>query len=314
MEKCFFEALILLCILTALSGCKSPNRDDYISAKLLSKADFIQEEQFTFSLESLSAIDVRGEYVNDDSINQPSIMYAGIGAGGMLAQVVAHAAINSSLQDNALSERQIMANMQIEPISRLVLETKFQDFLGKYQDFYVSIDKADNKTIFLKPIYFVSQNLERLSLKMVVWSGKKNKGKRKQNWEYQNLIEVNSRVLNKDEIDKIISGQGKELLDALLMEMSQLALSSLQSEVTGVISQRLLDPSVKPATITIKTGETKEYIRGTIVEHSCRYTLIRNLRNWLIHYPTSQVLSPEVVGELTDYPKDHPAYCLTKAL
>lgn len=294
MEKRFFENLILLCILTAFSGCKSPNRDDYISAKLLSKADFIQAEQFTFSFESQPGIDVRGEYVNDDSINQPSMMYAGIGVGGMLAQVFAHAAINSSLQANALSERQVMANMQVEPISRLVLETKFEDLLGTYEDFYVPIDKADNKTIFLKPIYFVSQNLERLSLKMIVWSGKEKKG-RKQVWAYQNLIEVNSRVLSKDEIATVTSGQGKELLDTLLLEMSELALSSVLSEVTGAISKRLLDPSAKPATITVKTGDVKEYIRGTIVERGCSYTLIRNLRNWLIHYPTSQILSPKVV-------------------
>ncbi|KNC66933.1 hypothetical protein AC626_14055 [Pseudoalteromonas rubra] len=61
---------------------------------------------------------------------------------------------------------------------------------------------------------------------------------------------------------------------------------SLHDDLVGAHGNNTVQQTIK-----IKSGNRTQFIRGNIITKSCDYTVLKNLRKWIIHYPSSVVAS-----------------------
>ncbi|MCO7189647.1 MULTISPECIES: hypothetical protein [unclassified Pseudoalteromonas] len=276
--------IVLALGLTALSGCKSAKRDDYVAAVELNKGNYIAKHDVRLLLNPEMSADIRGRYSNNRSIEQGSMLYAAGTPASALAQVFAHAAINSSLQENKLSQQQTAANKEIQPFKDTIGEVSIGNLLSSdYLEKVVSSDVGDFNSVNVKPIFFVSGDLSHVSLKLVSWidaPGKTKKGAKR----YQNIIEVHAEPFSDEVIRQIRQGANQQQLKSKLSAMLNRAIKSLHDDLVGAHANMSVQQTIK-----IKSGNRTRFIRGNVIARSCDYTILKNLRKWIIHYPSSVV-------------------------
>ena len=274
--------ILILLLFTALTGCKSVKRDDYVRATLLPEQDLISATEFKFYLDTQLPIDIRGEYSHDRSIEGGNILYQGPPAAA-LAQLFTHAAIASSLKEEKLRAQQDKANEAILPLRNLANSIQIDSIIAE-NTFYSSELNPDNKKLVnVKPIFFADSTMKNLSLKLVAWIDlPKSKKAKKAKKMYQNIIEVHAKPLTEDERDVLLSDSSE--LTLRLQKLFNSAVMSVQRDVSGEYSS-----PVAQQTLHILEGKKKEFVRGEVLEKSCESVVVNNLRNWIIHYPSAKV-------------------------
>lgn len=277
--------IVLALGLTALSGCKSAKRDDYVAAVELNKSNYIAKHDVRLVLNPEMNADIRGLYSHNRSIEQGSMLYAGT-PGAALVQVFAHAAINSSLQENKLSQQQTAANKEIQSFRDTIGAVSIGTLLSAdYLEKVVSDEVENSSAVNVRPIFFVSGDLSHVSLKLVSWINVPGKPK-KNTKRYQNIIEVHAEPLSDEVIRQIREGSNKAQLRAKLSGILNRAIMSLHDDLVGAHGNNTVQQTIK-----IKSGNRTQFIRGNIIAKSCDYTVLKNLRKWIIHYPSSVVAS-----------------------
>jgi hypothetical protein len=274
--------VLILLLFTALTGCKSVKRDDYVQATLLPEQNLISATEFKFYLDTQLPIDIRGDYSHNRSIEGANMLYQGPPAAA-LAQLFTHAAIASSLKEEKLRAQQDEANEAILPLRNLANSIQLDSIIAE-NTFYSSELNPDNKKLVnVKPIFFADSTMTNLSLKLVAWIDlPKSKKSKKAKKMYQNIIEVHAKPLTKEERDILLSDSSE--LTLRLQKLFNSAVMSVQRDVSGEYSS-----PVAQQTLHILEGKKKEFVRGEVLEKSCESVVVKNLRNWIIHYPSAKV-------------------------
>ncbi|KZN67564.1 hypothetical protein [Pseudoalteromonas luteoviolacea] len=281
------KLLVSLVTIAALTGCKSPKRDDYVVAKSLNKDDVIEQSAFKFYLDTSAPVEIRGEYSHDRSIDGSQVLYYGT-PGAALVQVFSHAAINSSLKEQKLKEQQEEANRYIQPLIEASKQVTHVTLTQGMSDYLVrQLPVAGDKTVHVRPIFFSNQDMNKLSLKLIAWiekpkSSKTKSRKKLNNLMYQNIIEVHGSTWGDELATQLMEGQAdiSEQYEALFVR----AVDSLKKDLSGTY---VLTPPQQ--TLHIKKKNNKQFLRASVIEQSCEYVVIKNLRNWILHYPASYV-------------------------
>lgn len=282
--------LILFFALT-LAGCGStPYRDDYTKHVNLLATNYFNDTSFKFSFVKNQSVDLRGLYSQYDTVSASPVMYQG-GGGlvGMLAQIGAHSSIIQSQRSDILAKEQEKANMPILPLINISKNMSLIELLENNHSLNFTLDSEASNTINIKPIFFSNSDMTEFSLTSIVWLLDKKKGKRrKQKYQYKNLIRVYSQKLNEAQRKKLANGDNR-LLSNVLSSLLNTALFITKNELTGLYA-RVNNPM---QTFIIKNDSGTKVIRGSIVAEKCGYQIIQDLHSWFIAYP-----KPESSGSL----------------
>jgi len=274
--------VLILLLFTALTGCKSVKRDDYVRATLLPEQNLISATEFKFYLDTQLPIDIRGDYSHNRSIEGANMLYQGPPAAA-LAQLFTHAAIASSLKEEKLRAQQDEANEAILPLRNLANSIQLDSIIAENTFYSSELDPDNKKLVNVKPIFFADSTMTNLSLKLVAWIDlPKSKKSKKAKKMYQNIIEVHAKPLSKEERDVLLSDSSE--LTLRLQKLFNSAVMSVQRDVSGEYSS-----PVAQQTLHILEGKKKEFVRGEVLEKSCESVVVKNLRNWIIHYPSAKV-------------------------
>lgn len=279
---------LCLVIVTALTGCNSVKRDDFVVSTELSKSNLISEENFKFYLDPTLPVDVRGIYSHNRTIggSEQTALYYG-DAVMVLTQVLTHAAMNSSAMESKLKKQQQQANEKVKPLLSVVGQAKTETLLAEQSQWQSEMPEVGSNVVQVKPIFFSNQEMNRLSLKLVSWIDKKpTKYNKKDTKKYQNIIEIHERQLPEDVVNKIKLGQID--ITPYLKKLFNQALDTLKKDVAGAYAEKM-----KQKTFHILSGNKKVFVRGSIVEQSCDFVVLKNLRDWIIKYPADDLVNLE---------------------
>ena len=282
-------AVFLVCIF----GCGSvPKVDDYAQhVGLKSGFNGFENQLPIFKLVYNEPIDIRGKHSSDDSINANPILYQG-GAGvlGLFAQIATHAAINNAARNKKVSKAQIAANRFLEPLAVKIAEINIgdlADFSSKEYKIDSSLDSS-GLVVNIRPIFFVAQDFEYITLKNIVSITKNftkgsslRKRKSSNGFHYQNLIEVYSRKYSEDEKKSFTSLSESSFMIEELQRILHQSLSLAAREIKG----HYQNSTSKITTHTLKKNNSNLYIRGSQVDSLCQKIVIKNLRSWLVAIP-----------------------------
>lgn len=287
--------LVVLGLSIGLIACssKKPKTDDYLPHVATNSFFHQSPPPMSIRLPEQALIDMRGEYDPSNQVQSAQIMYSGAaGLGGMLVQVATHAAISDSQQDNKLSEQQIRANGVLQPIQPVYSTFTNKDLMFAHpQVSFNKVDSADTYIIENKPIYFLSQDARTLTLRNIVYISdpkqKPTSGKNKrQSSLYQNIVEVTAVSLNSDKPNNEWLADNGALLRKTLQELYVRSVDIAISDIHGKFNIVKADE-----TISFTQGKTQRTERGKLLQQECEYSLIRNLRGWLISVPSSAIQS-----------------------
>jgi hypothetical protein len=263
-----------------LSACASQKHDDYTKYQILETNLDYSKKNFVIQVDKKKSVDFRGIYNTDQSVEHGPIMYeGGAGAGGFLAQVLVHAAISSNMQNNKLSQQETQANKILSPF-KTTIENLSQESLIHESNLYHFEDNPDDNDIILtsNPIFFLSQDMTSITLKNIISAKQKNS----KNVIYDNLVEVISKELpSKEIIEKFNENKG-ESIKKMTRELYQHSLMLALSDLKGNY-----DTSETPhKNFRFKQGKKSRFERGASIEQNEDTSTIRNLRGWLISYPS----------------------------
>ncbi|TGE80008.1 hypothetical protein C7Y70_15060 [Pseudoalteromonas sp. KS88] len=266
-----------------LLGCNStPLRDDY-TQYVNGQDTAIKSEDFRFTFVNSQEFDIRGVYIKDSSIEGSNVMYSGAaGIAGMMAQIAAHAAASSALQDGKLAQQQLKANEAVAEFITLTNGFKNEDFIGEHEPYYS--DKLNHNTLYIKPIFFINENMNQVAVKAQVWINDKKTKSRKPLFKYRNLISITSKIITKEQRDSIFAGGAEELQSKfayLLGGVIELAKSELAFEFKS--------NKQKIASHVININGKNKLIRAKVVERNCQFTTFKNTRNWLLRYANESI-------------------------
>ncbi|WP_330959710.1 hypothetical protein [Photobacterium sp. 53610] len=269
-----------LLTLTAVSlvGCGStPYRDDYARYTNQLSNSTISESEFQFSFEDATFVDMRGVYLPDDSVDSTPMMYQG-GAGvvGLLAQVGTHSAIIQSQRTEKLAQEQEKANQKILPLIDVTKDIPLAELVGEYGTSLFQVAPEMTQTFRVKPIFFSNTDMNKLSLKSIVWLPNEDNT----DVTYKNLIQVYGPHLDESQRNAILNGDRKQLAQ-LLSSMLKGTIYIIKNELSG----KYTSAKSKQQTFLIENDAGVEAIRGAVIEEKCGYQIIKDIRSWYIAYP-----------------------------
>ena len=283
-----FKLSLILVVLSTilLSGCGSTIRQDgYV--KHVNKLDLkkINDEALEFHLPTTDAITLLALHKNDSTAAQTNMLYAGdAGLIGLIAQVGAHAAFVSSERSNKLIEAQEQANKAIKPLLNITKLNSITNLIGTESE-KIRFGEQNNgsNTFKIKPIFYSSQDMKSVFLKMIVWQELQTKKSKKNKYTYLNLIQVYGNPFSQIELDEITKGEDTILLSKLSEYLNQ-AMVLAEKDILGEYR------NVKKAskTFLITQGHKNKVIRGQLLEKGCKFSIVKNLNSWLISLPHNE--------------------------
>ena len=275
--------LILIIFALLLVGCGStPYRDDYAKHVNLMKNSYFNESNFKFSFVENPHVDLRGQYSRNDTANASPILYqGGAGLAGLLVQIGTHSTMVSAQRNEKLAIAQEQANQPILPLINITKDIALVDLIGEHKSQWTSLETIDAKIVRIKPIFFSNKDMTELSIKAIVWLPKQHKNSRKkQKFNYKNMIHIYGEKLNKLQQQKLIAGD-EEFLTLQLAALLKTAISIAKDDLTG----RYAKNKTRTKTFFIDNGSGKKVIRGAVVAEKCGYKVIQDLHSWFIALP-----------------------------
>ncbi len=280
-------------ILLGMVGCSgtSPYRDDYARhVNHAGKAPFTPDT-FRMAIAEAERLDLRATYDNDNTAGDSSMLYqGGPGAAGliaMVAQIGVHSSLVSSQREEKLAAIQNAANQHIIPLLDMSSTMSASELIGKEQSPWLATAE-DAQALLVKPIFFSSQDMSELSLKLVVWLPDPQGTKKRPN-HYKNLIQVFAEPLSDTEREKLKAGD-KTAFQQHLSNLLSVGLAMTHQATTGQYSQGAGNMQTYKIS---KQGKFK-VIRAAEVASTCHFTIVRDLHKWLIAIPKEKAnsLSP----------------------
>lgn len=269
-----------------LMGCaSSPHQGDLSKHVNVAKKETISETDLKFNIGTSYIVDMRGMHSNDDSVEGASVLYQG-GAGliGLLVQVGTHAAILQSQRSGKLSAQQEEANKKVLSLIDITNDISVLDLMGNYRSQATSLEQTDSNAINIEPVFYSNGEMNRLSLNLTAWSMlKEEKDGQDDAFKYKNLLKIHSPKLTESQSVALARGD-RLLISDLLSSLLQTALYITKNDVTGKYSE--LKKPVK--THHIESDSGRKVVRGSSLETKCGYQIIRDIRSWVIAYPSPE--------------------------
>lgn len=273
------RALIAALLFITLIGCVSaPYRDDY-TTHVNTRSESYDGIDLKFVLVDGSLVDMRGIYAKDDTASSSSIMYqGGAGLAGLLVQIGTHASIINSQRDQKLSAAQEKANGDISTLISLA-EGIDLSVLVEQADFRL-FDPADASAsatvVNIKPIFFASRAMDQVSLNTIVWIDAKGSSETDAP-TYQNLMQVFSPKLSEHQIERLANGD-KLLLSSIISSLLDTSLRIAKADLTGAYA----NVNAPDKTYLVEKHFGTKVVRGAVVDHTCGYAVIRDIRSWFV--------------------------------
>jgi hypothetical protein len=227
-------------------------------------------------------VDFRGAFDSSQAVEHAPMMYqGGAGAGVFLAQIFTHAAISSSMQKDKLSKQQVQANKVLAPIEKL-LKNLSQESLVHDSDLYTFFNESEsdgNIILTSLPIFFMSQDMASITLKHVVTVQQANQ----KGMLYQNVIEVISPVIATHDLNEELKKNGGMRLNKITKSLYEYSLSLALADLKGEYNNsESLQESFR-----FHQGNQLRFERGVSIKNDESNSVIRNLRGWLVAFPSS---------------------------
>ena len=293
--------LIALVTLLGVVGCSgtTPYRDDYARHVSHGITSPFNTESFRVVIAEGEQVDLRATYDNDNTVGDSSVLYqGGPGAAGliaMVAQIGVHSSLVSSQREEKLAAIQDAANQQIQPLLDIASTMTVAELIPASQSGWLAT--ADTVApLHIKPIFFSAQDMSEFGLKMVVWIPDP-KGTKKRPDKYKNLLQVIGEPVDEATLAQLKSGN-KQVLEQQLTGLLSIALEMAHKATTGQYPQ---NTSTMQTYKLEKNGKLKVF-RAAEVASTCQYTVVRDLRKWLIAMPKSQPASKTENATATQNP------------
>jgi len=251
--------------------------DEYSQYLASQQTESLSEKQFYIELEADKTLDFRGVYDSRNSVGQGSVMYAGdAGAGGLLAQVLIHAAISKNAQDAKLSRQQLEANEILAPMQPVLQGINQEILIHDDERYHFSNNSAD---IILEsqPIFFMSQNMRSISLKHKIKAHQLDATKAL----YENSIEVVSSAIEAEEPYELLRNHDGARLKEIAKDLYEYSLSLALADIAGEYQSE----DAKQKSFRFYQGDKLRVERGVSVAQGQDKSVIRNLRGWLVAFP-----------------------------
>ncbi len=254
-------------------------RDDYVKHK---PAELSVDSVVTVRFEPNSGITVRGAYDPNNSTGAGGVLYSGAaGAGGLLAQVLVHAAVADNAQEAKLEKQQEQADQVLQPFQSQITHLTTADLLHS-DSRYIFGEKADPGGLILqsKPIFYLSPDKRQVSVVHVVEvqdpAATKNKITK-----YTNIVEVLGPVLATDTAETDLLSNTSLSLNQQIRWLYHQSLDLAMRDIHGTWAAN----ATEQASHRIRSGDVTRIERGTILQSDCSSQVIRNLRGWIIAFP-----------------------------
>lgn len=276
--KCLIIILSFL-----IAGCGStPYRDDYAKHVNLMKSSYFSESNFKFSFVENPNVDLRGQYSRNDTADASPILYqGGAGLAGLLVQIGTHSTMVNAQRSEKLAMAQEQANQPVQPLINITKDIELVDLIDEHKLQWVNPDDIDEKILHIKPIFFSNKDMTELSIKAVVWLPKQNKkSRKKQKFNYKNMIHIYGEKFDKVQQQKLIDGD-EEFLKLQLSTLLKTAINIAKDDLTGSYAKK----KSRTKTFFINNDSGKKVFRGAIVAEKCGYKVIQDLHSWFIALP-----------------------------
>lgn len=222
-----------------------------------------------------------------DDVGKPGAMlYPAPGAAGLIAAIVTHAVIASSVRDHEKSEIEKAADKVLEPFeSSLATFTQRDLLLGAAPlsrhgepRWLAGSEKAEGWVVASKPVFSMTQDRAALILENDVTltppSGKP---------VYANRVRVVSAVQLRDDL---AAHWAADEAKALKTESIRLLAASVDIALDDAGSPRAADTKAQ-RTVRYPEGGKQVFERAEVIKEECDRLLLRNLRGWLVSVPRS---------------------------
>lgn len=275
---------ISLAVSLALVGCASaPHQSNFVGNGYVATPKPLTESDLTFSLINDQNVDMRGTHSKDDSVEAASVMYqGGAGLAGLLVQIGTHAALVQGQRAGKLTAQQEEANKKIASLIEITKGISPTDLSGNHRSKFVKLEQGDAHTISMEPIFFSNENMNRISLDLLVSSpqvdGDDPKSER---FSYKNRLKVHARKLTDEQSGAFAAGDRKFISDTL-SSLLQTAIHVTTQDALGQYS----DPQNPVKTFHVETDDGRQVVRGTSLGNKCGYQIVRDIRSSIVIFPS----------------------------
>ncbi|USH01439.1 hypothetical protein K6Q96_11000 [Grimontia kaedaensis] len=287
------RTVTLIFLPLVLLGCQSSSKQVTDTQHLNEiEGNYLPESRIIFAVPGEDKVTFLGLHDGNDSIEAGSMLYmADAGLVGLIAQVATHAAVIDSARDSKLAEAQSSANKSIQSLISATETWKLSTLVGDSDIFAAEIDNS----IQFKPTFFSDPQKKVLSMKSVIAvpNSLGEAATSKDAIVYQNLISVFDYQLLPDDLQL---DTDIERLELQMKRLLSLSLHIAKQELTGEYRQ---ETQPKHYTYIVNNGMQQSVYRGYPVDEKCGYTVIRDLRSWLIAVPIDKEKSTSKCFGLT---------------
>ncbi|WP_100656920.1 hypothetical protein [Alteromonas flava] len=271
-------------LLLVVAGCGStPVRDGYAHHINLLNSSSLNTKALNLQFIDVDKIDVRGVYDKNDTVGDSTVLYQG-GAGvvGLIAQVGIHSAMVNSQRNKRLDAAQKAANDAIAPLIQEVSDMSLLGLVSPSLQNAFQTTQHGEPTITLEPIFYSSQDMQRLSLNMIVSLTQVNSAKpNARKVLYRNLVKVHAPVT-----DGLFDQRANKVDKSLLERTSAAILNTAIKIAVDDISGKFSEVNGSDRSFVFKDGEANRIIRGVKVAERCGFDVIRNLHQWYVAIPS----------------------------
>lgn len=296
MKTTFIATITALSL--ALAGCSStPKTNDYTQYTHNALAAHI--DYFAVEMTNQKALDFRGIYDPNNTVEGSQILYAGVGTSGagiaasVLTQIFLHEGINNTAQRKKLQAQQRKANLALTPIQEKLATLTPEMLTHAATDYGFENTATQEYRLKTTPVFFFSQDLTTLSIKNVVTlvktagdnteqEKKKSKKKGATDSIYENLIEVHHVHFPKEDTAAYINTLSNAELQHIVQTLYKQSIELAINDINGLGLKDKPEQSFK-----IYNGTDLQLERGKLFKEDCDKHILQNLRGWLIAYPKS---------------------------
>lgn len=271
-----FPLAAVLALITVIAGCATAPSSDYAVHQAAERPVEFTATDVAGAVDPTLPLDVRGEFFGVEAAETgANTMYAGdYGAAGLLAQVLLHSGIEAGRQETRLAEARESADTALGPLQTVIRQLTFADIMP--DEWAGSATGVYQVTSI--PVFFVSEDLRRYSIKHVVTIREENS----KETAYSNVIQLISRELpGKVTLEEIVAQNGSQIRSLF----SNLYRRSVELAVADAGRHLAPAPGAREKTFRVHEGNRLRTERGTLLTASGSILLIRNLRGWLIEFP-----------------------------
>ena len=224
-----------------------------------------------------------------DGVGAPGAMlYPAAGAAGLVAAIVTHAVIASSIHEGAKSDIEKAADKILDPYQASLAAYTQRDLLhgaaalARHGEprWLAPAEKAEEWVVASKPVFSMTQDRAALILDndvaITTPSGQP---------AYSNRVRVVSAVHKGEDL---AAYWGADDAGALKAESARLLAASLDIALDDAGAPR---PAAGPAaqrTVRYPEGGKQVFERAEVIKEECDRLLVRNLRGWLMSVPRAR--------------------------